>query len=90
MQSFPKLLKAKALCVCQICAVLHYFENTERNGIETGRKQPDLRRVSDCVAHAKPAGTPRDAGEPQKRQSQPRTVGFEFWWWSLTNFPTKH
>lgn len=32
------------------------------------------------VAHAEPPATPRHAGNTQKRQSQPKTVGFEFWW----------
>jgi hypothetical protein len=31
-------------------------------------------------AHANPAGTPRGVEKGQKRQSQLRTVGFEYWW----------
>ena len=57
-----------------------FFENREQNGIETAGKRPNFLHAPDAVAHAEPPGTPRGAGKAQKRQSQPRTVGFEFWW----------
>ena len=58
-----------------------FFENREQNGIEVPSNQPDLSPAEKRVAQAEPPGTPRGAGKDQKRQSQPRTVGFEFWWW---------
>ena len=76
-------LFSNAFCVRQIDTVLQYSlrtENREQNGIEVPSKPPDLRPPQNAVAHAEPPGTPRGAGKAQKRQSQPRTVGFEFWW----------
>jgi hypothetical protein len=71
-------LNSNAFCVCQIDTVLHfYFENTEHNRIEPASKRPELPPAARPVALAELAIAPRHAGQRQKRQCQPRLVGFE-------------
>ena len=57
-----------------------FFENREQIRVEPARNQADIASPAGDVAHAERSGTPRGLGKPQKRQSQPIKVGFEFWW----------
>lgn len=76
----------EAIYVCQFARVLHYFLRTESEKQSNGDHTPESSGAAvSRVAHAEWAGTPRGAEKAQKRQGQPRTVGLEFWWWSIAD-----